>query len=43
MVEFFKKLLSNDYFVWCGMAVIIFALTQLLKLPIKHWTKNIKN
>ena len=43
MVELVKKLLSNDYFVWCGMAVIIFALTQLLKLPIKHWTKNIKN
>jgi hypothetical protein len=43
MVEFLKKLLSNDYFVWCGMAVIIFALTQLLKLPIKHFTSKIKN
>lgn len=38
-----KNLLASEYFVWCVMAVIIFALTQLLKLPIKYFTKKIKN
>lgn len=42
-MEFIHKLLNNDYFVWCAMAVIIFALTQVLKLPIKHFTKKISN
>lgn len=42
-MEFIHKLLNNDYFVWCAMAVIIFALTQVLKLPIKACTKHIKN
>lgn len=42
-MEFIHKLLSNDYFVWCAMAVIIFALTQVLKLPIKYFTKKISN
>ena len=39
----FSELLKNQYFVGCVMAVIIFALTQVLKLPIKHFTKKIKN
>lgn len=38
----FSELLKNEYFVGCAMAVIIFALTQVLKLPIKHFTKKIK-
>ena len=42
-MEFIHSLLKNDYFVWCAMAVIIFALTQVLKLPIKACTKHIKN
>ena len=39
---FINKLLNNPYYVWCAMAFIIFALTQVLKLPIKACTKNIK-
>ena len=35
-----RELLNNDYFVWCGMAVIIFLVTQILKLPIKYGTKK---
>lgn len=42
-MEVIKQLLSNEYFVWCAMAVIIFCLTQILKLPIKAATKHIKN
>jgi hypothetical protein len=42
-MEWFFELLKNDYFVWCYMAVIIFALTQVLKLPIKVCTKHISN
>ena len=42
-MEFVHKVLSNEYFVWCAMAVIIFALTQVLKLPIKYFTKKISN
>lgn len=38
-----KILLENEYFVWCAMALIIFGVTQLLKLPIKVCTKRIKN
>ena len=41
-MEFVRKILDNPYCVWCAMAVIIFALTQVLKLPIKACTKNIK-
>lgn len=40
---FVVRLLNNNYFVWCAMAVIIFAFTQVLKLPIKYFTKKIKN
>lgn len=42
-MEWVFELLKNDYFVWCAMAVIIFALTQVLKLPIKACTKHISN
>lgn len=42
-MAFIHSLLENVYFVWGAMAVIIFALTQLLKLPIKHFTKRINN
>lgn len=42
-MEVIKQLLSNEYFVWCAMAVIIFLVTQVLKLPIKATTKHIKN
>lgn len=42
-MEWVVELLKNEYFVWCAMAVIIFALTQVLKLPIKHFTKGISN
>lgn len=42
-MEWFLELLNNDVFVWGAMAVIIFAFTQLLKLPIKHFTSKIKN
>lgn len=37
------NLLHNSYFIWCVMAIIIFAITQFLKLPIKYFTKKIKN
>lgn len=40
-MEIFRQLLANGYFVSCAMAVIIFALTQLLKLPIKAITKKL--
>lgn len=42
-MEWLNSLLHNTYFVWCAMAVIIFAITQLVKLPIKHFTKKISN
>lgn len=42
-MEWVMGLLKNEYFVWCAMAVIIFAITQILKMPIKHLTKKIKN
>lgn len=38
-----EELLNNEYFVWGAMALIIFLLTQILKLPIKLATKHIKN
>lgn len=36
------ELLNNVYFVSCAMAVIVFLVTQVLKLPIKHFTSKIK-
>lgn len=41
MSEVMNTLLSNPYFVGCAMAVIVFAITQLLKMPIKHYTNKI--
>lgn len=40
-MEVIKQLLSNEYFLFCVMAVVIFCLTQLLKWPIKAATKHI--
>ena len=42
-MEWFLELLNNANFVWGAMAVIIFAFTQLFKLPIKHFTSKIGN
>lgn len=42
-MEWLHNILHNDYFIWCAMAVIIFLITQVLKLPIKVCTKKIKN
>ena len=42
-MAWFTNLLHNTYFVWCAMAVLIFLVTQVIKLPIKHFTKKIKN
>lgn len=42
-MEWLKQLLANEYFMFIAMALIIFGLTQLLKLPIKAATKHIKN
>lgn len=43
-MEWLKTILDNSYFIWCAMAVIIFLITQLIKLPYKLLTKKaIKN
>jgi hypothetical protein len=42
-MEWFLELLNNELFVWGAMAVLIFAFTQFLKLPIKHFTAKIEN
>lgn len=42
-METLYSLLHNSYFVWCVMAVIIFLVTQVIKLPIKHFTNKISN
>lgn len=43
-MEVLIQLLSNEYFVWCVMAAIIFLITQIVKLPWKYLTsKLIKN
>lgn len=41
--EWLHEILINDGFIWGAMAVIIFFVTQVLKLPIKVCTKRIKN
>lgn len=38
-----EELVKNEYFVSVAMAVIIFACTQLLKMPIKLLTSKITN
>lgn len=42
-MEWLNNLLHNTYFVFCAMAIIIFGATQLIKLPIKHFTDKITN
>lgn len=42
-MEWLNTLLHNTYFVWCAMAIILFGITQLIKWPIKHFTKKIGN
>lgn len=42
-METLQNILQNSYIIWCIMAVIIFAVTQLMKLPIKHFTSKIKD
>lgn len=43
MPVWLQDILQNEWVIWCAMAVIIFLLTQVLKLPIKVCTKKIKN
>lgn len=38
-----SQLLSNNYFVVSVMAIVIFFVTQLLKIPVKAFTKKIKD
>ena len=38
-----QEILHNEYFIMAVMAIIVFALTQVLKLPIKYFTKKIKD
>ena len=42
-MAWFTNLLHNNCFIWCGMAVLIFLATQVIKLPIKHFTNKIQN
>lgn len=42
-MEALNFLLHNSYFVSCSMAVIIFGLTEFLKLGIKHFTNKISD
>lgn len=43
MLDYIKSLLDDVYIVSVAMSVVIFALTQFLKMPIKYFTKKIKN
>lgn len=43
LLNILENFLHNPNIVWCIMAVIIFLVTQLLKLPIKYFTNKIKN
>lgn len=38
-----KDILQSEFFIWGAMALIIFLITQVLKLPIKVCTNKIKN
>lgn len=42
-MQWLIDIINNNCFVCLAMAVIIFLLTQVLKLPIKLCTKHIKN
>lgn len=39
----FYALLSNWKFVWIMIAVIVFLITNVCKIPIKHFTNKIKD
>ena len=43
MKDFILELLNNEAFVFSAMAVVVFVLTNLFKIPIKHFTKKITN
>lgn len=43
MREILKIILANKEVVLLGACVFTFFVTQILKLPIKHWTKKIGN
>ncbi len=38
-----QEILHNDLFVMFAMAVIVFALTQVFKIPIKFFTNKFEN
>lgn len=42
-MQWLIDIINNNCFVCLAMAVIIFCVTQVLKLPIKFGTKHIKN
>lgn len=42
-MQWLFDIINNNCFVCLAMAVIIFLITQVLKLPIKFGTKHIKN
>lgn len=43
-MQWLHDILHNSYFIWCAMAVIIFLITQVVKIPYKLLTKKtIKN
>ena len=43
MKELFMQVMSNAELVVAITGIVIFALTQLFKMPIKHFTNKIKN
>ena len=43
MKELFMQVMSNAELVVAITGIVIFALTQLLKMPIKHFTNKIEN
>ena len=43
MKELFMQVMSNAQLVVALTGIVIFAITQLLKMPIKHFTNKIKN
>lgn len=43
MKDFILGLTNNEAFIWCAMAVVVFILTNLFKIPIKHFTSKISD
>lgn len=41
MKDFILEMLNNEAFVFSAMAVVVFVLTNLFKIPIKHFTGKI--